>query len=206
MVDRLVDEEFDSRLLFNQKTTALLIGISVQAFSHWAVQPASRQGREALYYWPTVLEERDRRKAPTPQAPDDDVGDFLDLEQQKARLAKEQADKHALENATRRGELLECSVVERTWSSIFTALRARALSLPTKVAAELATMKDANRIRDRLTDEVHQILAEAAAYRPEDAAADSAAAGDSVDDDPETASETDRQPVGRRRAKAKSGE
>jgi phage terminase Nu1 subunit (DNA packaging protein) len=205
MVDRLVDSEFDVRLLFNQKTTALLVGISVQAFSHWAVQPSSRQGREALYYWPDVLEERDRRKFAQPEGEEGEV-EYLDLDQQKARLAKEQADKHALENAARRGELLEVSVIEKAWLSIFTALRAKVLSLPTKVAAELAAIKDANRIRDLLTDEAHQILAEASAYRPEDSAAIGSAASESGGDDTQAAAAADSEPVGRRRAKAKSRE
>lgn len=130
----------------------------------------------------------------------------LDLDQERARLAKEQADKHSLENAVRRGTLLEVEMVSKVWTGIFTALRARVLSLPTKVAAELAALTDATRIRDRLTDEAHQILSEAASYRPDDAAGYSRPADQADDVDPEATAPVNGKRVGGRRKAAQPRE
>lgn len=127
----------------------------------------------------------------------------LEFTRERSRLAKEQADKAALDNAARRGELLEANIVERAWTELFTAIKARALSLPTKVAAELATMTDANRIRDRLHREVHEILSEAAAYRLEPAADDDPEDRDDGPGDAEAATHTNGQSVGGRKQKAK---
>lgn len=58
-----VATDIDEQLLFNQQETALLIGISPQAFARWNVQP-HRRGREgALYYWPDVRIEMELRHA-----------------------------------------------------------------------------------------------------------------------------------------------
>lgn len=128
--------------------------------------------------------------------------DELDLSSERARLAAEQADKTALENAVRRGELLELQVVERAWQNLMVSLRARMLSLPTKLAMELANLSDANAVRGRLTDEVSEVLAEAAAHQPAEADFDGAGADRPDGADTEAAAEADRQPVGGRKAKA----
>ena len=58
------------------------------------------------------------------------------LEKERARLAKEQADKIAMENATARRELLPAADVRRADEAIFTALRDRLMSIPTSIAQE----------------------------------------------------------------------
>lgn len=128
----------------------------------------------------------------------------LELDRQRARLAEEQADKHALENAHRRGELLDVASVAKTWGDLFTAIRAHILALPTKTAAEVAAMTDANRIRERLTTEVHQILAEASAYQPRGAAkARSRGARPADGEHTHAAAGAHGKPVGGREPKAK---
>ena len=61
----------------------------------------------------------------------------LDLDQERARLAKEQADRTALENGARRGELVDVAGVEREWTDHITAVRARLLAIPTSVGSQL---------------------------------------------------------------------
>ena len=59
------------------------------------------------------------------------------LAEEKVRLAREQADKIALQNAAARGELLDARTVAAEWRSIVTDLRAAVLAVPSRVASEL---------------------------------------------------------------------
>lgn len=96
----------------------------------------------------------------------DEVGDVREWTRERARLAKEQADKTALDNAVKRGELVEMAVVAEEWSRYFQAFRGRFVGFPAKVAAELAALTggDASTIRGRLDAEVDEWLA--AFHRP----------------------------------------
>ena len=60
-----------------------------------------------------------------------------ELAEEKIRLAREQADKIALQNAAARGELLDSRIVASEWRSIVTDLRAAVLAVPSRVASEL---------------------------------------------------------------------
>jgi phage terminase Nu1 subunit (DNA packaging protein) len=59
----------------------------------------------------------------------------LDLVQERARLAKEQADNTALKNATLRSELLPAADIEREWSDILRKVRAGILAVTSRVRA-----------------------------------------------------------------------
>ncbi|MEO1721338.1 MAG: hypothetical protein AAFR84_02915, partial [Pseudomonadota bacterium] len=61
----------------------------------------------------------------------------LDLTDERARKAKEEADKLEMENAHRRGQLLDRADVDAAVSGAFARVRARLLSVPTKVAPTL---------------------------------------------------------------------
>jgi phage terminase Nu1 subunit (DNA packaging protein) len=58
----------------------------------------------------------------------------IDPEYEKARKDREIADKYAIANAQRRGELLEASDVERVWLSRITAAKTRLMGIPRKCA------------------------------------------------------------------------
>lgn len=60
---------------------------------------------------------------------------LLDLTQERARLAKEQADNTALKNATLRRELLPAADAEREWSDILRKVRAGILAVTSRVRA-----------------------------------------------------------------------
>lgn len=62
------------------------------------------------------------------------AGEGPDLVDERARLAKEQADKAAMENSARRGELLERSDVDAAVTAEFTRAKTRLLAIPSKAA------------------------------------------------------------------------
>lgn len=80
----------------------------------------------------------------------------LDLERERARLAKEQADGHAIKNAVLRNELIGAEDVIRGWSAINRRVRSSMLAVPSRVrsrnpaltAADVATID--REIRDAL--------------------------------------------------------
>jgi phage terminase Nu1 subunit (DNA packaging protein) len=84
------------------------------------------------------------------------------LDAAKTRLASAQADKHEMENAARRGELAEIADVERTWSDMVLATRARLLSIPMKLAAQLTNVADANIVAAKIRAEIASALHELA--------------------------------------------
>ncbi|SIN74354.1 Phage DNA packaging protein, Nu1 subunit of terminase [Vannielia litorea] len=59
------------------------------------------------------------------------------LAEEKVRLAREQADKIALQNAAARGELLDSREVANEWRSVVVDLRAAILAVPSRVASRL---------------------------------------------------------------------
>lgn len=200
MVDRLIDSDFDSKLLFNQKTTAMLIGISTQAFSKWGMEPAERRGREAFYYWPDVLEERDLRYFP--EEDEDSEGARLDLDQQRARHAKEQADKLALENAASRGELVFISDMAEVMGRALTAFRARLLASASKLAPRV-NPGNPNLARDLIESEHNDVLAELADFDPSGESGKRGKTGDGPVRNSKAAAKTNGKSVGRRKPKAK---
>lgn len=85
-------------ILLNKRDMAASIGISVQAFDKWGVEPVERRGREVFYNVRVVLE-HDRKKRPAQQA-DEDNSDELDKRLLLARvlLTEEQAVSQRLKN------------------------------------------------------------------------------------------------------------
>jgi|SRR5882672_2113419 len=150
--------DFEPKLLLNKTLTARTLGISVQAFTNWGLKPHQRTAREALYYLPTVIEELLRRRVPDQDAE-------LDLEQERARLASEQADKTALENAEHRGELADLDTIAEELGHMLASFRARLLAAPSKLAP-LVNPENPNLARDIIAGEHERILAELAAYQP----------------------------------------
>jgi phage terminase Nu1 subunit (DNA packaging protein) len=119
---------------------------------------------------------------------------------QRERLAKEQADKIALENTTKRGELIYAGHVAEVLSAMSADLAARHDAVPGRTASEFAGINEPAVIRARLLDELRGVRGAFA-----DAITKLAdALGDPADDggDPEAAAETDGDAVGRRKPRA----
>lgn len=89
--------------------------------------------------------------------------DDLDITVERARVAKEQADKLEMENAVRRGELIEREDVDRGLGEVAMRVRARLLSLPSK-AAPMVAGRAAQECETVLTTVANEALTEIAGY------------------------------------------
>jgi len=96
------------KFLFNKKDTAKIMGVSVQSLSKWDIAPKRKTGREVFYYLPEVVDWRLAR----------DTAESLNLTAERARLAKEQADGHALKNAQTQGELVSLDILTYALSNV----------------------------------------------------------------------------------------
>lgn len=85
------------------------------------------------------------------------------IDQHKARLAAAKADQAEMKNALTRNELLPRPLVTLAVQGAFARVRAKLLSMPSKIAPIVAPMKSAVAIQEKLTELVHEALAELAA-------------------------------------------
>lgn len=82
----------------------------------------------------------------------------FDLTDERARLAKEQADAQAMKNALARGEMLDATEAERTWGEVLRGIRARMMAVPSRVRQRLGHLTAAEaaiidrEVRDALTE------------------------------------------------------
>lgn len=113
------------------------------------------------------------------------TGDTLDLNKERARLAKEQADRTSLQNAIARGDVIPSSQAVGQWGNHIAAARAKLLSIPTKAAPQVVGLTDVNAIAELLRGIVHEGLDELSRWTP----------GES-DSTVEVPAETDGEPVG----------
>lgn len=89
-----------------------------------------------------------------------DDGETLDLQQEKARLAKVQRERQALLLARERGELVAVEAVADGVGSEYDRVRARVLALPAKLAPIIAIESDIDVCRYLIEREVHAALLE----------------------------------------------
>lgn len=81
------------------------------------------------------------------------------LASERARLAREQADAHALRNAQLRGELVALSDAEREWATTLRGVRSAMLAVPSRVRQRLGNLSAAEAAV--IEDEVRRALTEA---------------------------------------------
>lgn len=124
----------------------------------------------------------------------------LELDRQRTRLAAEQADRLAQENALKRGEIGELDVWQRELERLFGDLRSALLALPTKLAPRLDG--DVNQRRDRLEQAIHEALRGLVDYQPSRSAARDAREDSGLADGSSATAETDGERVGRRQSAA----
>lgn len=146
----------NERFQGNHRETAQLLGISEEALRKAVINRGcpvlehGGAGKETIYSWPAVVAWRMQDVMPNT------------LSVERARLAKEQADRTGMENEVRRGRLADVEDVEREWADMVLACRAKMLALPRKLAQQLTNVADPNDIEERLTVEVHAALNELA--------------------------------------------
>ena len=83
-----------------------------------------------------------------------------DIKDAKLRSERARAEILELEAAQKASELIHKDHVTRVWTSITGLIKAKSLSLPTKVAADLFAARNINEIRAILDRAVHEILIE----------------------------------------------
>ena len=91
-----------------------------------------------------------------------DDGTVYDLEAERARLTKNQADKAAIDVGIARGELVESAVMALFWGEMIGALRAKILAIPSKLAVECLGMETKQDIEQAAMSVVREALDELA--------------------------------------------
>lgn len=117
----------------------------------------------------------------------------LDLNAERARLAKAQADTHEANLAARCGELLERSRVMKEVGSMLASFQSRAIVIPDAIG-QLLDPKTARTVVPAVREKLYEALAEMAEYRPELPVG--------VSEDSSAATESDGEPVGGREPQA----
>ncbi|MDG9891217.1 MULTISPECIES: terminase small subunit [Pseudomonas] len=92
----------------NKKRMAESLGISVQAFDKWGVEPVAKIGRESFYDTRSVLDNRLQHQSGKQQLGGDDIDPLAEakLLQERLRLTREQADSQAMRNEVKRRNLV----------------------------------------------------------------------------------------------------
>lgn len=97
------------------------------------------------------------------QTPD---GQFLNYEEERARLTREQADKVAMENEQRRQRLVDSDDVGMHWGKIISNAKTRLLAIPTKAAPLVLGLKTMPQVRDQLERMIVEVLNELSSANP----------------------------------------
>ena len=134
------------------------------------------------------------------QAPGGDAAS-QEFTRERSRLAREQADRTALQNAELRGDLGRLSVWQEELERFMAEMRAAILSLPSKLAPQLDG--DAAARQRTLEAAVHEVLGRLATYRPSRRTSRSPAGDPARGVDSPAASAADGQSVGRSASAAK---
>jgi phage terminase Nu1 subunit (DNA packaging protein) len=136
----------------SQRDFATLIEVDTSDISSWIAEGKLPRDGTALE-WLRAYCKRLRVSA---------AGRSESLGDERTRVAKEQADKLAMENRVRRGELLEAEIVVAGWVKQVAAFRARSLAIPSKCAPLIAAPNKIAHAQQVLTDAVHEALGELA--------------------------------------------
>lgn len=182
--------------LVSKRAAAEFFLVSVQALDGWftaGCPVAQRDGHGRITK--VDLAEMARWRIDRAAA---DNGNELDRE--RTRLTKAQADKTELEVAELRAELVRTPLIEQHWQAMVAAMRAKVVSIPSKVAPQVAGPDDLNRVQELIQAVVFEALAEIAGDAfPDDVRKRLALAADQGDSDGgEAAAETDGDAVGER--------
>ena len=140
----------------NKKETARFFGVSPQALDGWISRgcPVERNGRALKFYLPEATAWKLSEGKTTSSG--------LDLTAERARLAKEQADKAAMDNKRASGEFVLASQAADILQKIVMAFRSKVLSIPTKAAPLIHGCKTLAETRDSLEVALFEALNELA--------------------------------------------
>ncbi|TWB19504.1 hypothetical protein FBZ99_101277 [Rhizobium sp. ERR 1071] len=123
----------------------------------------------------------------------------IDGEQERARKDKEAADRLELQNAVTRGELAPLAEMVSAVTSAFARVRAKILTIPSKVAPLIVGETSTVVVRDVVKNEVHNALEELAGTRLRDWTFSPPGDSGELLDGADTTAQPDNQRVGRQR-------
>ena len=142
-------------------TLAILFGVSqrrIQEFAQLGVLKKTGRGRynltDCVKRFVHFLREK-RAQYP------------IDLQNERARLTKLQADKCDLELMEARGEVIRAEDVARTWADLVIAARSRLLAIPTSLTPAVMAADKLNTVTELLRDSIEDALNELADTRDE---------------------------------------
>lgn len=133
------------------------LGVSLTSVQNYIRQgcPSTKKGKVLRFCLSDVVRWRDKQGRSK-------VGR---LEIERSRLAKEQADKCALENAQKRGELVPVADVVKVWERRIGGCRSRLLGLPGRIAPQVVGCSSIAEVRDLIERHIHECLDELASGR-----------------------------------------
>ena len=113
----------------------------------------------------------------------------LNLQEERARLAKEQADAKEMENMIERGELVYIDHIVKRFEKQLIKCKTKLLAAPTKIAAEVHAAADVKEAKAIMEAAIEEALSELVGYDQDDEQeeAGSEADGDVTQDDGSTA-------------------
>lgn len=149
-------ENYPEKLLFSQQEIASLLKITSGAISQWKLKPVKETSREKLYYLPEVIEYwksiHSQKK--------------LDLEQERAKLARQQTEKIRLDLAERKRVLIKASEIQKAWIILAGMLRSQILQMSNEMVIALDIVNDHEK-RNIVKKIIHKVLAEISQYDPD---------------------------------------
>ncbi len=125
-------------------------------------------------------------------------GVSADYQEERSRLTKAQADKAEFEAAVMAGTLVSVDQVSAQWESMLVSMKAKLLSMPSKLAPVVADEDEPGVIQSMIDDYMREALEELASYGTSSGSEDIGEGDDGV----EAAAQVDSKPVGRPRKKA----
>lgn len=134
----------------------------------------------------------------------DEDGNVIVFEAERARLTKEQADKVAMDNAVKRGDLMSVTEVAKHWAGLVVNAKTRLLSIPTKAAPLVIGARSLPVAREIIERFVVEALNElvSADFHPDGGGAPGVEAAAEVDGQPVGGPAPKVKPRGKRRARA----
>lgn len=135
----------------NQQQIAFICGVTSRSVRDWADAPRNSDG---TYNAQEFVAWFVRRTA----GPEGE----REYNNQRERLAAAQAEKVETENKVRRGELVDARAMVDVWKDICLSVRAKFISMPSKLGPQLVNISEPGIIANRIRTEVYIALDELA--------------------------------------------
>ena len=152
--------------LISKTMVAQMFGVTTKSISRWQSRekdplPIAIKGARGVANQYDIAAVNDwgvRRALEKPRSMY--AGGAYDSQKERARLTYQQAERAQLENAVTRGELIPASLVEETWTDHVLRMRARLLSMPSRVAHQVQAAESFDEMRKIIATVAHEALAE----------------------------------------------